>query len=226
MNQDETITAYFENLTPKVTLTIDTLGFGGISVTPEPDDGTYDIGSVVTLTATPDANWHFVEWLGDYTGTDNPASVQLDSNMTIIGSFLSNFTQFTLTDSVVGLCSISVSPEPVLGTYDSSTVVYVTAEPALGWELSSWGGDLSGVLNPDSVVMDMDKMVVATFTEQVFPTRTLEIDTTWDLRDAVEFANNNSTIDSILLTTIGLYTSTNTSDVTIMSALTNISDII
>lgn len=220
MNQDETVTANFVNLTPQVTLTIDTLGLGTITVFPEPNDGTYDVGTVVTLTATPDPNWHFVEWLGDFTSLTNPVDVQLDSNMAITGSFLSDFTQFTLTDSVQGLGSISLNPEPILGTYDTSTVVYVTANPALGWEFTAWGGDLSGNLNPDSVTLDSDKLVIATFSEQILPTRTLEIDTTWDLRDAVEFANNNSNIDSILLTTIGLYTSTNPSDVAVMAPLT------
>ena len=63
-------------------------------------------------------------------------------------------------------------------------------------------------------------MVTATFQEIVFPNRTLEIDTTWDLRDAVNFAHNNSSVDTLrLITSGGLYTSTQTSDVAVRSPL-------
>ena len=49
----------------------------------------------------------------------------------------------------------------------------------------------------------------------------MEIDASWDLDDAVEFANNNSYIDSLILTTSGgLYTSRNTGDVAVWAPLT------
>ncbi|MEZ4765142.1 MAG: hypothetical protein R3C26_18765 [Calditrichia bacterium] len=52
------------------------------------------------------------------------------------------------------------------------------------------------------------------------PNHVLEIDTTWDLRDAVEFANNNASVDTIrLVTSGGVYTSYSTSDVAILKPL-------
>ena len=72
--------------------------------------------------------------------------------------------QFTLTTSTVG--SGNVTLDPAGGVYDSSTVVTLTATPDSGYVFAGWSGDLSGLANPDSMVMDSNKTVTATFTEQ------------------------------------------------------------
>lgn len=58
---------------------------------------------------------------------------------------------------------IYLSPEG--GTYISGTVVTVTAEPYQGYSFDRWGGDLSGVINPNTIRMDTNKTVSAFFTE-------------------------------------------------------------
>ncbi len=226
MNGDETITAVFQNLTPQVTLDVDVIGLGSVEVDPLPDEdtGTYDQGQEVTLTATPEMDWEFVEWLGDVPAestTDNPLTMALDSNMTVTASFQSVFTQFTLTVNTEGQGSVIQNPEPVIATYDTGAVVELIAVADLGWEFTGWSGDLTGTQNPDSVTMTSDKTVTASFSEIMFPGHSMEIDTTWDLWDAVEFANNNSSVDSLILVTSGgLYTSRNTSDVAVTKPLT------
>lgn len=221
MDSDKTVKAVFESTAPKVTLTVDTLGLGHVELNPEPVDGHYNQGTEVILTAVPQTNWHFVEWLGDVTGSANPMTFTVDSNMTVTASFLSDFTQFTLNLTVDGQGSIAAEPAPTLGTYDSSTVVRLTSTPDPGWEFTGWSGDLGGSTNPETIEMNFNKSVTATFSEIVFQTHSLEIDTTWDLREAVEFANNNSYIDSlILITSGGVYTSRSTSTVEVRSPLT------
>ncbi len=221
MDSDKTVKAHFESTVPKVTLTVDTLGLGHVELNPEPVDGVYEQGTSVTMTAIPQTNWQFVEWLGDVTGTVNPVTFTVDSNMQVTASFASVFTQFTLNIETSGLGSVTQNPEPILGTYDTSTVVTLTANPSQGWKFEGWSGDLTSTQNPDSITMDSDKSIMATFTEIAFTRRALEIDTTWDLRDAVEFANNNSYIDSlILITSGGLYTSCYTEDVAVTAPLT------
>lgn len=221
VNDNIEVTATFVNLTPQVTLTIDSIGLGSVTVNPEPgDDGTYDQGAVVELTAIPATNWEFVEWMGDISSTDNPVSVSLDSNMTITASYRSTLTQFALNLTTVGTGSVTVDPQPVIDTYDTNTVVHLTALPALGWSFEGWTGDLTGTALEDSVVMDSDKNITATFIENVVPGGILEIDSTWDLKDAVDYANNNSTVHTILLTTPGVYTTHKTSTVVVTSPLT------
>ena len=221
MDDHKTVKALFENLAPKVTLTVDTLGLGHVTLDPAPVNGQYFQGTLVTLTAVPQPNWQFVEWLGDLNGAVNPVQVSLDSSMRVTASFASVFTQFALQITTEGKGSIVAAPRPVLETYDSSAVVILTATAAPGWQFAGWSGDLISAQAVDSLVMDADKAVTGTFTEIDFARGALEIDDTWDLYDAVEFANNNSKIDSLVLVTSGgLYTSRNTADVAVRAPLT------
>ena len=225
VNDDMTVTAFFESLAPKYTLEVNTYGLGAVTFDPEPNaNGQYDEGTEVTLTAVPGENWAFEKWSGDVTNDDslsNPVVVKVDSNMSITANFMALIPRFALDLTVQGEGSVTVDPQPFLGKYDTLTVVKLTATPVPGWAFIGWSGDLSGDNSPDSLVMDADKAVAAAFEEIVFETRSMEIDTTWDLRDAVEFANNNSYIDSLILVASGgLYTSTSTSDVAVMQPLT------
>ena len=49
--------------------------------------GTFESGTSVTLNATPDAGYSFDHWSGDANGTDNPLTITIDSNLTIIANF-------------------------------------------------------------------------------------------------------------------------------------------
>ncbi|MEZ4765141.1 MAG: hypothetical protein R3C26_18760 [Calditrichia bacterium] len=73
MNSDQTVIATFVS-NAQVTLTVDTLGLGFVTLDPEPSaNGTYDQGTMVTITATARPNWEFVEWFGDVNDTQNPS---------------------------------------------------------------------------------------------------------------------------------------------------------
>jgi len=68
MDADKTVEAVFEEEEPPVdqfTLTIAKAGDGAGTVDPAVGDHDYDVGTVVTLTATPDANSDFVMWVVD-----------------------------------------------------------------------------------------------------------------------------------------------------------------
>jgi hypothetical protein len=223
MTEDITVKALFESLKPKYSFTVSTLGLGHVDLNPAPLDGdVYREGTLVTLTAVADTStWAFVGWSGAISGSENPTTVSVDSVMNITAAFASTLTQFTLTLNVEGKGSIVPDPEPILGTYDTATVVSLEAMADLGWEFSGWSGDISGSTNPVVVNMDSNITLTASFTELVFSGGAMEIDTTWDLRDAVEFANNNSYIDTLVLVTSGgLYTSYSTSDVAVWQPLT------
>jgi len=64
-----------------LTVTVD----GGGTVSVVPDKTEYDCGEVVTLTAEPD-EW-FEGWSGDLTGTQNPATITMDTAKTVTASF-------------------------------------------------------------------------------------------------------------------------------------------
>ena len=86
MDSDKNVTATFTEVLPtEYTLTVTTEGSG--SVTLDPADGTYDEDTEVTLTATADEGWVFSEWSGHLSGSDNPATITMDSNKTVAAIF-------------------------------------------------------------------------------------------------------------------------------------------
>jgi uncharacterized repeat protein (TIGR02543 family) len=45
-------------------------------------------GTIVTLTATPDTGWVFLNWAGDCTGTAPTCTVTMDRDRSVIAYFL------------------------------------------------------------------------------------------------------------------------------------------
>ncbi len=68
---------------PQYTLTTTVAGQGSI----DPSGGTYNAGTQVTLTATPDTGWQFDNWSGDASGSSNPVTITMDANKTVTANF-------------------------------------------------------------------------------------------------------------------------------------------
>lgn len=60
-------------------LTVSIQGEGSV----EPDGGTFDAGSTVTLTATPVDGWLFGSWGGDASGTDSEVDLLIDADKSV-----------------------------------------------------------------------------------------------------------------------------------------------
>jgi len=129
------------------------------SGTVNPSGGTYDEGTVVTLTATPNTGYEFSHWSGDAGGSTNPVSITMNSDKSITANF-TPIPTYNLTTSVTGSGTVS----PSGGIYDEGTVVTLTATPNTGYQFSHWSGDAGGSANPINVTMDSDKNIVANFT--------------------------------------------------------------
>jgi len=85
MDTDKSVTALFEPATvDQYDLLVLVVGGEG-SVSPEP--GPYPEGTVLLLEATPVPGWHFVEWQGALSGSDNPTSVTVDGPGLVIAVF-------------------------------------------------------------------------------------------------------------------------------------------
>lgn len=61
----------------------------GGSVNRTPDQISYEHGTVVTLTATPDQNYQFAGWSGSISGTTNPITLTMYSGKSVIANFTS-----------------------------------------------------------------------------------------------------------------------------------------
>ncbi|MFQ5857927.1 MAG: hypothetical protein ACE5LU_20165 [Anaerolineae bacterium] len=60
---------------------------GSGNVTFDPPGGSYDDGTVVTLTANPGSGFEFSGWSGDLSGSSNPVTITMDSDKLVTATF-------------------------------------------------------------------------------------------------------------------------------------------
>ena len=156
MNANKTVTANF-------TLNAYTLNVTATngSVVKNPSQTTYNHGTSVQLTATPNTGYTFTSWSGDATGSTNPLTVTMTSNKNITANFTAIVGSFTLNVTAV---NGTVVKNPDLVGYVSGASVQLTATPSSGYTFTSWSGDATGTVNPVTVVMNSNKNVTANFT--------------------------------------------------------------
>ena len=144
---------------PTYSLTVTVNPPAGGSVSRDPDLASYELGSVVQLTAVPADGWAFAGWSGDLEGTANPATLVIDEDPSVTATFTQ--IEYTLTVSVAGSGSVNKIPDQA--TYHHGDSVQLSAEPADGWTFTGWSGDLTGITNPATFAIDADPQVTATF---------------------------------------------------------------
>ena len=119
------------------TLAVTSAEGGGVSST----GGTYDDGTSVSITATPNEGYEFVGW----NGTDMSSStitIMLTANTTIEALFsqvstTTTVTQFTLAVTAAEGGGVSSTG----GTYDDGTSVTITATANEGYIFTGWEGN-------------------------------------------------------------------------------------
>ncbi|MFW6064792.1 MAG: InlB B-repeat-containing protein [Candidatus Natronoplasma sp.] len=67
------------------TLNVTKVGEGSVEI--DPDQETYEPGTEVNLTAISAEQWYFVNWTGDYEGTEEEIKITMDANYTITAEF-------------------------------------------------------------------------------------------------------------------------------------------
>ena len=87
--------------------------------------------------------------------------------ITAVGAYfiLNDTNAYTLDVIVEGSGSVVKSPDQATYLHDDSVSLTATAND--GWLFAGWSGDFSGLFNPDSVILDGNKTVTATFIEKV-----------------------------------------------------------
>jgi hypothetical protein len=100
----------------------------------------YSAGSTVTLAATPDSGWSFLNWQGTASGSANPLNLSMTQTQVVSAVFGT-----TISTNIAGSGSIILNPaNPV--PYGS--LVTVTAVPLPGNYFVTWSGAASGTNNP------------------------------------------------------------------------------
>ena len=110
-------------------------------------DDTYHGDSFRNLSIAPDWKYADAAVLKEYTDLGGKRIPGCDN-------------MYTLTTSGT---SGSIAMNPSGGVYNKGHVVTVTANPNYGYAFCSWGGDLSGSVNPTAITMDGKKNVKQNF---------------------------------------------------------------
>ncbi len=129
----------------------------------DPAGGVYERGTRVKVQAEADAGWKFSHWSGDLETTAMVDSLIMDADKTITAHFEQK-TLYKIIMWIVG--SGAVQLDPPGDSYAEGTQVIVTAVPAAGWQFKNWDGALSGGENPDTLIMNEEKAVMAVFTQE------------------------------------------------------------
>ena len=156
------------------TVTLDSIPSAGGRVS---GGGTYDAGTNVTVTATPNSGYAFVNWT-DGDGTEVSSlpdfSFEIFSDTTLIAHFVKTFIVST---SMVPDNSGIISGE---GSYDSLAIVNMTATPNSGYAFVNWtdgnGTEVSSL--PDfSFEISSDTTLIARFVKL----QTLNLTAGWNI---------------------------------------------
>jgi hypothetical protein len=174
MDASKTCTATFNIQT--YTLNVNKAGTGGGTVTSSPSgincgadcSEDYTADTVVTLTAVPAGDSTFAGWSGDADCSDG--EVTMDSNKTCTATF--NVIQYVLTTSINPPGNGTIVPDCSGGcSYDSGTVVVLTANEDYGYPFASWTGCDSPSNNICTMTMNANKNLTAGYDSCKYPVR-------------------------------------------------------
>ena len=132
---------------------------GAIVVTPS-SESVLD-GTAITIQAIPNGDYSFTGWGGSLSGTENPTTIVVTTDLNLFANF--SLRSYALTITTEGEGSVTEKVVSTKTDYDSGTVVELTAIPSAHWIFDHWEGDLSGNENPVCLTMTSEKMVKAVF---------------------------------------------------------------
>jgi Interleukin-like EMT inducer/Divergent InlB B-repeat domain len=172
MNATQSVTAIFNQI---VMLTVQRTGLGSGQVTSSPTgiscgsdcSEIYDLGTQVTLTATPDAGSRFVAW--SICNDTGPCTFTLTTSRHVTASFQQVFT-LSINKTGSGSGTVTSTPTGIdCGTdcgeiYDSGTSVTLFAAPASGSRFTGWSGACSGT-GTCVISINVNKAVNTTFVQ-------------------------------------------------------------
>ena len=125
-------------------------------------------GETIQITANSNEHWVFDRWSGDYSGSENPASIVMDQDKTITAIF--DKRDYPLTINIEGEGTVDERVIQAKTTdYPHDTVVELTANPAEGWEFIEWSGDVNSVDDVIEIDIEGDTNVTVTFERMDYP---------------------------------------------------------
>ena len=147
-------------------------GTGGTITAPATSPATYDYGEAATITASPNAGYHFVNWTGDVSTVANvdaaSTTVTMNSNYTIAANFAIN--TYTLDYAAGAHGSLTGDTSQTVAYGGDGTAV--TAVPDVGYHFVNWSdGSTANPRTDTNVTVNVD--VAANFADTTPPELTI-----------------------------------------------------
>ena len=171
MDADKTVGAMFAIDTYALNVTI----VGSGTVSKDPNEETYTLGTTVTLTPIAASGETFIGWSGDNGGElvdigGGSWTIVMNAAKSVTANFTQTTYALTVTIAPPGGGMVGLNPEN--GPYANGTTVTLTPVATVGYAFSSWSGDNAGELvdigaGSWTIVMNAAKSVTATFTEDL-----------------------------------------------------------
>lgn len=129
--------------------------------------GSYNEGSSVTITASPNSEYLFENWSNG--STQNPLTITVNQNISLTANFVKR--KYPLTINIQGegtvreeIVSSAKSSDPT--EYNSGTTVRLTAVPSGEWNVfDSWTGDINDENSIIEFIIDEPKEITVNFEE-------------------------------------------------------------
>ena len=123
MTCDKSIMANF-TITSGYTLTIVIQGSG--NVTTNPNQPSYTYGQIVTLTGIPSAEWSFNHWSGNIIGNNNPSTIFMNENKTVIANFTQIYAMWANSSQGDNTISCAGSSGEVIGNIHTNSGIKIS----------------------------------------------------------------------------------------------------
>ena len=163
MDSNHTLQAVFTQITYQLSIT----ATAGGTTDPPPRTYTYTNGTMVSVTAIPEANYIFDHWEldGVSVGSANPINILMDSNHTLHAVFVQVYT-LMITSTIGGTTDLA----PGIYTYVNGTRVVITAVPFNGFSFDYWLLDgVKVTQNPITIIMNANHTLEAYFVDSIPP---------------------------------------------------------
>jgi len=159
LSRDKCVEAVFGT-----TLNAAALGSGSMAVYPAA--GILPYGTLVRLTALPQAGNYFAFWGGAGSGTNNPLSFPVTSAQPTVTAVFQPLSagQVALTVLVNGRGQVTASPRG--NRFPNGQSIRLTATADADQEFLGWTGDASGATTNLTVALTQSKVITANFTKR------------------------------------------------------------